>query len=283
MSLTSIHDSAAVSVTEYRCAAGPGDRPFVETHDRFSIAFVRRGSFGCRARGRCCELVAGSLLIGHPGDEYMCTHEYHTGGDDCLAVRLSDETADAVGGPVEVWRCVALPPLPELMVAGALAVAAADKRSDVGADEAALMLAARFVRIAAAAQRAHGGASARERRRAVEAALWIEAHADEPIDLERLARLSGLSAFHFLRQFARALGVTPHQYLVRTRVRRAAEMLAQSDRAVTDIAYESGFGDLSNFVRTFRRAAGASPRAFRDVARGRCKFVQVRMPDVAAL
>jgi len=283
MTATRLHDSAAVSVVDYRCEAGPDDRPFVETHDRFSVAYVRRGSFGCRALGRCCELVAGSVLIGHPGDEYMCTHEHHAGGDECLSVQLSDVTADAIGGTARVWRCVALPPLPELVVAGEVAQAAVAQRSDVGLDEAALMFAARFVRATAPAERSRNEASARERRRAVEAALWIEAHADESVDLERLAQLSGLSAFHFLRQFARALGVTPHQYLVRTRVRRAARLLAQSDRAVTDIAYDTGFGDLSNFVRTFRRAAGASPRAFREAARSRRKIVQARTPGGAAV
>ena len=283
MTLTSLHDGGGVSVVDYRCHAGPHDRPYAEMHERFSVAYVRRGSFGCRSLGRCCELVAGSVLVGHPGDEFMCTHEHHAAGDDCLAVQLSDEVAASIGGSATTWRCVAVPPLPELMVAGELAQAAATARSDVGVDEAALMFAAHFVRAGSAVQRTPREASARDRRRAVEAALWIEAHADEPIDLERLAHMSGLSAFHFLRQFARALGVTPHQYLVRMRVRRAARLLAQGDRAVTDIAYDVGFGDLSNFVRTFRRAAGASPRDFRAAARSRRKIVQAMLPEAAAV
>src|SRR5262249_19578327 len=77
---------------------------------------------------------------------------------------------------------------------------------------------------------------------------------------------AGLSQFHFLRLFANALGVTPHQYLVRSRLRHAARLLADSDRAITDVALDVGFGDLSNFVRTFHRAAGASPRRFRRLA-----------------
>jgi AraC family transcriptional regulator len=63
------------------------------------------------------------------------------------------------------------------------------------------------------------------------------------------------------------LGVTPHQYLVRSRLRHAAGLLADSDRPVTDVALEVGFADLSNFVRTFHRAAGVSPRGFRQTAR----------------
>ena len=68
------------------------------------------------------------------------------------------------------------------------------------------------------------------------------------------------------------LGVTPHQYLVRSRLRHAARLLADDDSAVTDIAYDVGFGDLSNFVRTFHRAAGVSPTQFRQASRGSARF-----------
>jgi AraC-like DNA-binding protein len=108
--------------------------------------------------------------------------------------------------------------------------------------------------------------SARDRRRAVAAAMWIDERSHEDINLETVADQVGLSSFHFLRQFANALGVTPHQYLVRSRLRRAARLLADDDCSITDIAIDVGFGDLSNFVRTFHRAAGVSPRHFRLAA-----------------
>ncbi len=119
--------------------------------------------------------------------------------------------------------------------------------------------------------------NARDRRRAVEAALWIDAHASDEIDLDAAARQAGLSPFHFLRLFRNVLGVTPHQYLVRARLRRAANLLVEKDRAITDIAFDVGFGDLSNFVRSFHRAAGVSPRAFRQASRGDRKIFQERL------
>ena len=79
----------------------------------------------------------------------------------------------------------------------------------------------------------------------------------------------GLSAFHFLRVFRRATGTTPHRYLVGARLRRAAALLSDTSRPVTDIAYDAGFGDLSNFVRTFHREVGCSPGAYR---RGRLRL-----------
>ena len=86
-----------------------------------------------------------------------------------------------------------------------------------------------------------------------------------------------LSPFHFLRLFSGVLGVTPHQYLVRSRLRHAARRLADDGGSITDIAYDVGFGDLSNFVRTFHRAAGVSPLRFRQASRGDRKIFQDRL------
>ena len=77
-----------------------------------------------------------------------------------------------------------------------------------------------------------------------------------------------INSLHFLRLFTGVLGVTPHQYLVRSRLRHAARLLADDGIAVTEIAYDVGFGDLSNFVRTFHRAAGVSPTKFRQASKG---------------
>jgi AraC-like DNA-binding protein len=67
----------------------------------------------------------------------------------------------------------------------------------------------------------------------------------------------------FLRVLRRVTGTTPHQYLIGARLRLAARLLLDSGRPVTDIAYEVGFQDLSNFVRTFHRMIGCSPRDYR--------------------
>src|SRR3569833_3166608 len=108
--------SGPLSVIDYRCTAGPHDRPFVEQHSRHSIAYLRRGSFGYRHRGRLHDLVAGSVMVGHPGDEYLCTHEHHEGGDECLSFHLTPELAETLGGTAAIWQVGYVPPLPELVV-----------------------------------------------------------------------------------------------------------------------------------------------------------------------
>jgi len=271
----------SIRAIDYRCTARAADRPFVERHEGFSVSYVRKGSFGYLSRGRRFELIAGSILVGHPGDEYLCTHD-HVTGDECLSFHLSPALVESLGGRGQPWRVGGVPPLPELMVLGELAQASAEGKSDVGLDEAGLWFAARFVELVLGRPRDPQQAGPADRRRAIRAALFIEAHAQEPIDLERAAGQAGLSPFHFLRLFSRVLGVTPHQYLLRSRLRRAARLLAEGGRSVTDVAYEVGFADLSNFVRTFRRAAGISPGRFRRAASGDRKILQERLAPLAA-
>jgi AraC-like DNA-binding protein len=277
MTATTLLQSDSMSVYDYRCTAGPDSKPFVERHHRHSVAYVRKGSFGCTKRGQSFELVAGSILVGHPGDEYVCTHDHHICGDECLSFALAPELVDRIGGKAEVWRTGCAPPLPELMVLGELAQAAACGRSDIGLDEVGQAFASRFVEVVSGRPREAVQTAARDRRRAVETALWIDAHSHRQIDLEHAAGQAGISPFHFLRLFSSVLGVTPHQYLVRSRLRHAARLLADDDISITDVAYDVGFADLSNFVRTFHRAAGVSPRRFREASRGMRKIFQERL------
>jgi AraC-like DNA-binding protein len=256
-----------VSFAEYRCTAGPRDRPFVEIHGGFSVCYVRKGAFGYRVRGRSFDLVTGSLLIGYPADEYVCSHD-HVFGDECLCFHFAPEVVDALGGRDDVWARGGVPPVPQLVVLGELAQAVLDGRSDVGLDEIGWSLAARLGEVVGGRDRALRSVGPRDRRRAIDAALWIDARAHEPLDLEVIAREAGVDAFHFLRVFGRVLGVTPHQYLLRARLRRAAGALASGARPITQVALDVGFADLSNFVRTFHRAAGMSPGRFRRAAHG---------------
>jgi AraC family transcriptional regulator len=272
---TLLESASGWRVFKYRCSAGPADIPFTETFESFSLSYVARGSFGCTTRGRHSELVAGSFLVGRAGDEYECSHEHRRGGDECLSFHWSAAALDAIGVRSRAWISGALPVLAPLSLLGALGHTRAANESDCGLEEIALRLAHGFIRLGSdrAAPRP-ARLALRDRRRAVEAALYIDAHVSERLRLERIAALAHVSPFHFLRMFARVVGLTPHQYLVRARLRRAAELLAEPERRISDIALEVGFGDLSNFVRTFHRAAGMSPGSFRRMSRSERKIYQ---------
>lgn len=266
-----------VSVYDHRCERGPDDAPFTEAHAAFSLAYVRRGSFACETLGEHHDLVAGALLVGRPGDEYICSHDHHACGDECLHFAFAPELVEMVGASPEAWRRGALPPLADVMVAGELAQAVADGRADLGLDEAGLMLAARFAQVLTGRKPSALKVRAADWRRAVESALWLDAYAHRAIDLSTLAARAGQSPFHFLRLFGAVIGVSPHQYLVRARLRRAARLLADAERDVTDVALDVGFADLSNFIRTFRRAAGVSPGAFRRLGKGERALTEARL------
>src|SRR5262245_17013765 len=132
MAAESLLRTPSIHVDDYRCTAGPGVRPFTELHGGFSLAYVRRGSFGYRFRGRAHDLVAGSVLLGRPGDEYVCTHEHHACGDECLSFHPTEELVDGIGNATMAFEAGALPPIPEVMVLGEMAQAAAEGRSHVG-------------------------------------------------------------------------------------------------------------------------------------------------------
>jgi len=95
----------------------------------------------------------------------------------------------------------------------------------------------------------------------------------EPLDIATLARIAHVSAAHFIRSFRATFGETPHRYLQRRRVERAMFLLRASDRSVTEICFDVGFGSLGTFSRTFREIVGESPTSYR----GRGPVVAVPM------
>ncbi|HEX2316156.1 MAG TPA: AraC family transcriptional regulator [Thermomonospora sp.] len=88
----------------------------------------------------------------------------------------------------------------------------------------------------------------------------------QPLDVPALARIAHVSEAHFTRVFRATFGETPHRYLQRRRVERAMFLLRETDRSVTDICFQVGFGSLGTFSRTFRAIVGRSPRAYRKEA-----------------
>src|ERR1700730_16087592 len=228
MTRTTLLQRGSISVSDFRCSAGPDDTPFAEQFGSHSISYVRKGSFGCHSRGRFFELVAGSILVGHPGDEFMCTHD-HFCGAEYLSFFVNPELVEMIGDRTDVWQIGAVPPLPELMVLGELAQAAADGRSDIGLDEVGQLFASRFVEVVSGRSREPAPLKARDRRRAVETALWIDANSHQEIDLEGVAGQAGISPFHFLRLFASVIGQTlPQDFRrrLRCRVRRSLQFCA---------------------------------------------------------
>jgi AraC-like DNA-binding protein len=90
----------------------------------------------------------------------------------------------------------------------------------------------------------------------------------EPLDVATLARTALSSEAHFIRSFKREFGETPHRYLQRRRIERAATLLRETDRSVTEISLDVGFQGLSAFTTAFREIMGETPTAYRNRLRG---------------
>ena len=130
-------------------------------------------------------------------------------------------------------------------------------------EELAVQVAATAVRLAGDLQHDHRQAPPGVVTRVTRSVRTIERDPGARLTLHQLATDTGLSPFHYLRTFQRLTGVTPHQFILRARLREAATRLVRERAKVIDIGLESGFGDISNFNRSFRAEFGVAPEAYR--------------------
>jgi AraC-like DNA-binding protein len=231
------------------------------------------GTFQYRTSSGQAFMTPGSLLLGNAGDCFSCGHEHGT-GDRCIAFSYAPEFLDQVANDLAApgIRCFTTPrlaPRRELspLVAKTAAILFADAH-DADFESLALRLVASAMRFGS------GGSTPRPLyteassvRRVAQVVRSIDAgEAGAPTELAALARIAGLSPYHFLRTFMEVTGSTPHQYLLRLRLRRAALLLKTGSRKIVEIAFDCGFGDLSNFNRAFRSEFGVSPRVYRATA-----------------
>src|SRR4051795_4933715 len=85
----------------------------------------------------------------------------------------------------------------------------------------------------------------------------------EPLAVDDLAGRAGLSRAHFSREFRRAFGESPHQYLLTHRLERAASLLRTTDRSVTEVCFAVGLRSVGSFTTSFTRTYGVSPTGYR--------------------
>jgi transcriptional regulator GlxA family with amidase domain len=104
-------------------------------------------------------------------------------------------------------------------------------------------------------------------RRLLRARDRMDAASHEAWPVPRLARVSGVSQAHFARSFKEAFGVPPHRYLLTRRIEQATALLRDTELAITEIAFATGWNSLGTFGRIFRDITGESPGAFRARAK----------------
>jgi len=262
-----LHSGPLVRVARYD---HPPDRPHrdpaeeVSTHH--AVNFVERGRFDLYHRGRRWRMDGASVFVTEPGLRYRCTHVRPVPDDVSFSVQCSPDLVDDVQATIgRRWtRSIPAAALTNRLAFLRHRLAATTARAACGeAAMAAPTLAGEL--LAAIADAAHGpsrlfsaGQVARYARRVEAAREMLSARYTEPHTLEATARAVGMSPFHFSRVFRQMIGLPPHRYLVQVRLKHAAQRLTEG-AGVTETCYATGFGNLSHFIRTFRRAYGVPP------------------------
>lgn len=260
------------SVADVICTFGPGDRAFEEQYTGVTIAMVLAGTFQCRSPRGHGLMSPGSCLLGNYGECFECGHE-HASGDHCVSFRFAPDYFDRVvteaGVPrsARLFRTPRFPPSRESAALVARALAALGSRATISWEALAIDVASSVAHLAAGLPDGHVTISSKALARVTDGVRAIENNPGAAWTLKQLAADAGLSAFQYLRAFQRATGTTPHQFILRSRLRDAALRLSGEETPVTRIALDSGFGDISNFNHAFRREYGATPGIFRKVHR----------------
>ncbi len=273
MALTSHHLASGRGwrVDDVVCTFGPHDRPFEERHDAMCIAAVTHGTFHYRSASGSAVLAPGALLLGNERHSFECRHE-HGAGDRCLSFQFTPEFLEGVAAAVPGVRRIAFsaPRLPPHAASLPIIAAAEAARCDGDAvefGELALRLAGAVSAALAETKDGVRAPSRRDERRIAIAVRRIEGQVEEPLSLSDLARAAAMSPHHFLRTFRAIVGVTPHQYILHTRLHRAAVRLRRTAESISAIAFSAGFNDLSTFNRRFARIMGQTPGAYRASSR----------------
>jgi len=265
MSLRVLDEGSGWRVADILCTSGPQDRAFEERHERVSISLVTAGTFQYRSGNSVAMMTPGSLLLGNPGQAFECGHE-HGEGDRCISFQYQPEIFEEIAvdaGGAKRFALLRMPPVRELAALTAQAVAALEITEQNSWKELSVAIAARVAQMAEESAPSYGDLPAGALARVTRIVRRMDHEMAAPQRLDALARESRLSPFHFLRTFERLTGLTPHQYILRTRLRRAAVRLLADSEKILDIALDCGFGDVSNFNRAFRAEFGMNPRAYR--------------------
>ena len=229
------------------------------SHDAFQLAWVRTGMGRVYCRGAVHDAAAGAV-VAVPAGEMHHGHSVGAGGWGYLLMDVRGGALERVAE--EAGRAAAEP---AWVVSRDAGLAAACARWARGGDPG---LEADTVRWAAlAALVCHGEVRVGSEPAAVRRAVaFLEAHYADPVPLERLAEVAGVSRFHLVRAFKRQVGLPPHAYQTQLRVAHAMRML-RSGWSISRAAFATGFAAQSHLHRHFKRVLGITPGQYAARAR----------------
>ncbi len=253
----------------------------LHSHDHIELFIVLHGSAVHLVDGRQFYIRAGDVYVLGVGHSHSFTRvsaltHYNIGFDPELLLALGGEVSSMEGfqrlfvlGP-GVGREVSHIPKLQLSLADlrraesiAEAVRVEHEKRTPGWEVAARVRFLELVVFLSRRYAEHTGEGVDGLLRLARAAAHIERHFAEPVSVGELAMLAGMSPGHFSRVFHRHYHASPGAYVQGLRIQYAAFLLTETERAVTRVAFDSGFVDSNYFSRQFRRFMGVSPREYR--------------------
>jgi AraC-like DNA-binding protein len=243
---TTIVSSPLVTLRAFRHRGGEHEDPDEERFEQPLAIFTTRGRWRLAGAFGRVEADAGVVVLGHPGESYRCAHEERRPSDRTVFLAIDHER---LGYDPLPRRASAPVTRASLRLLEQLKAAP----SAMDADARALALLAALRGETAPPRATAPVAAARE---------LLDASLDRPVTLLDLARHVHVSPYHLHRRFRESVGVTPHEYLLRRRLERAKELLADG-ASVTETAAATGFSSPGYFASVFRRRVGVTPTAFR--------------------
>jgi len=231
-----------------------------------AVTFVERGGFALQESGNSWTFLEGDVLVSTPGILRCYSHFDECPNDICLSLTFAPETVeDALGH----YRRSSPPPRirrgPATDFAHFLTRSAVASLDHLWIEELAFhaMLALASDSWERPVQPGVNAAHARRIRNAIE---LMRERVTQRCSLTSISREVGMSPFHFARTFSGLVGLSPHQYLMRLRLRRSAMML-RAGASVTTAAFSSGFQNLGHFSRSFQRRYGVNPSNYSGAPR----------------
>ncbi len=277
--LTKLVQGSIATLFAFRHHPHPHRDPDDEVFHQPTIIFTTHGSWRFQSLRENASIHPGMVVLGRTGQHYRCHHTEVVPQDRHLSLSFNElmvrdlmsryppdarpRTLEEVAFPCTVISrtTVAITQLQRSLLTEVTNHAPG---SCLKVDLLAMDLLVEISRTFGDAPEGPSPEEWRLRRRVDAARDYMMAHITEEVDLAALARVAGLSPYHFGRMFKAHVGLAPHQFLIRLRIEQAARLLKSSNWSVTQICYEAGFRSLSHFITTFRKHTGVSPSRYRS-------------------
>jgi AraC family transcriptional regulator len=275
--IRTLYTSDQFEITDFACRCTQCGYSGFEFQNKFSICYIRRGSFLFKVFSEELECFNSRFLLNRPGFTHRVKH-YHLHPDECIIIGFSPEFYEKmkdvyfpafngflVDANIHSMVVQSSSETEYLMYRLRYALAASET-DRLCIDGIVLELAEKIFHM----QEVEYRKTISEKQKlsflpAIEKSMeWVQENFAEPITMDDLARVSYMSVFHFNRAFKEIVKMSPYQYLLNFRIQHASHLLVSTDEAISHIGWSAGFNRPDHFSYAFKGVTGLSPQQYRN-------------------